>query len=127
MSWTQTNAPTLSWTCVASDSTGQYLVAGSDSAIYTSTDSGVTWDSNNNAPTNGWTCVASDSSGQYLVAGSFYYNEIYTSTDSGVTWDSNNNAPTTDTWISVASDSTGQNLVACTGNSASGPNIYIDL
>ena len=57
-----------SWWSVASDSTGQYLVATvNGGSIYTSNDYGEMFFSTS-APINDWRSVASDSSGQYLVA-----------------------------------------------------------
>lgn len=79
-SWTQTAAPELGWLSIAADSTGQFLIAGTDDAgIYSSDDYGVTW-AKTNAPDSigaNW-YVASDSSGRNLVAGSSSIG-IYTS------------------------------------------------
>ena len=64
----QTSAPTgVYWTSVASNSSGQDLVAVQFSGdIWTSTNYGKTWNDQGNSGL--WRSVASSSSGQYLVA-----------------------------------------------------------
>jgi len=117
------------WTSVASDSSGENLVAvvngyhdipGDDPAafsgdVWTSTDSGATWiDQTVSSPSHGeeWKSVASDSSGTNLVAVSV--NAIWTSTDAGVSWTKTATAAGMERagWQSVASNTTGTNLVA---------------
>lgn len=91
---------------VASSADGNKLVTAGG-AIYTSTDSGTTWISNN-APPASWTSVASSANGNKLVAidnGGW----VYTSTDSGTTWISNN-VPSYG-WYAVASSADGNQLV----------------
>ena len=124
--WSSSNdAPTAaSWSGIASDSTGQYLVACANNTgygIYTSSNYGSNWTARPSAPTAAtWSGIASDSTGQYLVAcASDTTYGIYTSSDFGSTWTARTSAPTAAIWKSVSSDSTGQYLVACASNSSS--------
>jgi hypothetical protein len=149
--WTSTNGGTSwidqtpsgpahnqDWTSVASDTTGQKLVAvvngfyddpDEDPAmfsgdVWTSTNSGVTWtDRTASSAAHGlvWRGVASDATGTNLVsvassAGALVpTGSIWTSTDSGATWTdrTTGTSPTgPQAWQAVASDATGQNLVA---------------
>jgi hypothetical protein len=85
--WTRTTAPYLCWMALASSADGSKLAAvgvaanpmgsigpGIPQPIYTSTNSGVTWKSNN-APTNYWKSIASSADGNKLVAAIEYYDE----------------------------------------------------
>ena len=126
--WTLSGAPaTHDWWCVASSADGSKLVAGGSLfsegrlhfLIYTSTNSGATWTSNNIstilAP---WTSAASSADGTKLaVAGGVgaQYGVIFTSTDAGATWVST--SATNETWISVASSADGNKLIAAAGAS----------
>jgi hypothetical protein len=76
--WTQTSAPATNWIALASSADGSRLaaVAGGRRSlqnpvvtgpIYTSTNSGATWKSNN-VPVHNWTSVASSADGCILVA-----------------------------------------------------------
>src|ERR1039458_2896324 len=78
MTWTQSSAPATNWIALASSADASMLVAvagGSHNVqnpflkgpIYTSTNSGATWTSNN-VPVQYWTCVASSADGYKLVA-----------------------------------------------------------
>ena len=92
--WVQTAAPTnLSWTGVASSADGKRLVAAAyEGFIYTSSDAGKTWVSNN-VPKLTWYAVASSADGTKLSAAAVTLatigapiGGIYTSTNSGITW-----------------------------------------
>ena len=83
-------------------------LAEANAAIYTSTNSGATWISNN-VPGGNWSSIAMSMDGSKLVAAA-YPGGIYTSTDSGATWISNN-VPVGN-WYSVASSADGTKLVA---------------
>jgi hypothetical protein len=126
------------WQAVASDSTGTNLVAvvsvfhdtpvddpaSYSGDVWTSTDSGATWNDNTTSgPAHGqeWTAVASDASGTRLIAGtkslgtSGAPGAVWTSTDAGVTWTNRTAAQAgmgTQSWKTVASDAVGKNLVA---------------
>ena len=65
----RTSAPNAIWSSVASSSDGTHLVAVgiSETGIYASTDSGVTWTATF-APASDWSSVASSSDGANLVA-----------------------------------------------------------
>jgi len=91
--------------------------------IYTSTNSGLTWQTNN-VPKNYWTSVASSSDGKHLVAtigqsGGTVKGPIYTSSDSGATWIASASAPITN-WLCVASSADGTRLVAGAAGSTGG-------
>ena len=117
-----TDASGKSWSAVASDASGDKLVAGSRFAI----PSGCL------AHGQRWASVASDSTGTHLVAvavhphslggcdilnptsAGYAGGSIWTSTDGGATWtDQTPAGPAIDLcWASVASDSSGTNLIA---------------
>ena len=106
----QTNAPTLFWYAVASSADGARLVAvEGGGGIYTSTNSGVDWISNN-VPLLPWCAVASSADGTKLVAVA-EANGIYTSTNSGKDWINQTNA-LPHYWKSVASSADGSKLIA---------------
>ena len=110
------------WRSVASNSTGQYLVAiVSGGFIYTSTDYGANWTPRVNDISREWMSVASNSTGQYLVA-CVYDGFIYISTDYGANW-----TPQQESglryWRGAAFSSDGTKLVA----SVNGGFIYIFL
>jgi hypothetical protein len=129
--WMPSDAPTNNvWESVASSADGSKMVAASATAfvitntgvggVYTSTDFGMTWTSNN-VPAANWYGVASSADGTKLVAVSDV--SIYTSTNSGASWVSNS-VPNNNIWISVASSADGNSLVAATYISGNAP-IYI--
>jgi hypothetical protein len=85
--WTRTTTPFMSWMAVASSSDGSKLAAvgagpnpigsigpGFPKPIYTSTNSGATWKSNN-VPALFWKSIASSADGSKLVAAIEYYDE----------------------------------------------------
>ena len=116
--WTQSNAPNANWTGIASDSTGQYVVAvastssgASSGRIYSSTDFGSTWSPTSAPNPVFWTGIASDSTGQYLVAVAAYVGIYTLSPSSSPTWVLTT-APTNVSWDGIASDSSGANLAA---------------
>lgn len=93
-------------TCIASDYTGKYLVAGSITNLYTSTDNGSNWISR---ITGSWKQVVSNSTGQYLVAIKNTSDNIYISNNYGVSWST---VATLQSWISIAIDSSGKYIKA---------------
>jgi hypothetical protein len=108
----QTGAPSNSWSAVASSADGSKLVAVSVGQIYTSTNSGMTWVSNN-VPLLAWCCVAASADGTKLVAGSAWGSPhlFYASTNSGGTWRQLAGAPEA-VWVSLASSADGCKLAA---------------
>jgi len=117
--WTLTSAPTNGgWTCVASSADGNKLVAVNPiiGSIFTSTNSGANWTSNN-VPLYPWNCVASSADGCKLAAAariSTISGPFYTSTNSGASWTSNN-VPY-EIWFSIASSADGTKLAALAVN-----------
>lgn len=110
--WAQTRAPSMLWNSVASSADGSKLVGavgGSESSIFTSTNSGQNWTSNNLPDSDSWFSVASSADGTKLVTAGAVA-PIYTSTNSGLTWIPHN--PTNIFWLSVASSADGTKLAA---------------
>ena len=78
--------------------------------IYTSTDSGVTWNVRTGSGIRNWIEIASSSDGTKLaavVSGGY----IYTSTDSGITWTARTGSGLRN-WILITSSSDGTKLAA---------------
>lgn len=107
--------PTNTWLCAASSGDGRRLVAGAGirtgefpGGIYTSSDSGNTW-SSNNVPNLSWRAVVSSVDGNQLAAAA-WPGGIITSTNSGTNWNLSN-APITN-WLAMASSADGSRLVA---------------
>jgi hypothetical protein len=87
--------------------------------IYSSTNAGSTW-TTNNLPATNWQSVASSADGNELAAAAGGYSPtatagipgpIYTSTNAGATWVRQTNAPVKD-WFCVASSADGNKLAA---------------
>lgn len=106
------------WWPVAASADGVRLAAAvggefvnTKGAIFTSTNSGLTWTTNTPAglPVENWTSLASSADGSKLVAAA-RNGGLYTSVDSGATWVSNNVPPTD--WKSVAISADGAKLFA---------------
>jgi len=131
--WVQRASPNLNMFSAASSADGNKLVVASNpifnfgvtpyvlvspGLVYTSTNSGITWVSNNLPNTFAWQGVASSADGNRLVAVSQGGNAIFTSTNSGATWISNN--VSSQIWIDVASSADGDRFVAVSVNSGNG-------
>jgi hypothetical protein len=119
--WLPTSAPGQYWAAIASSADGSKLIAaaspvGYAGGIYTSTNFGTSWTSNNVPNPNYWNAVASSADGTRLIATAGYYSSsagpVCISTDSGNTW-AQTGAPVTD-WCSVASSADGSKLLAGT-------------
>jgi hypothetical protein len=143
--WVPTRAPTNLWQAIASSADGSKLIAAAsiqiqsgfltsfhvlnpsldgDGLVYTSSDSGATWNPVN-LPNNTWSCVASSADGTRLVAGATLTpggvegllfsgdGSIYRSSDSGVNWGIAS-APSGQ-WRSLASSADGTKLFAADG------------
>lgn len=123
--WMPTSAPGQYWAAIASSADGSKLIAAAVPAgiyaggIYTSTNFGTSWSSNNVLNPNHWQSVACSADGTRLIAaeGNNYSGPIYLSTNSGNSWAAAN-APISN-WCSVASSADGSKLLAGTfGGSA---------
>jgi uncharacterized repeat protein (TIGR02543 family) len=109
----------LEWYSLASDSTGNNLVAaafgiyGSEGRVYTSTNGGETWTARYPIVTSRyWRAAASDANGSNLVVAA-WAGRLYTSSDSGVDWTERRPVgDTNENWQTVASDADGSNLIA---------------
>ena len=116
VAWTQSDAPSLKWSSVASSSDGKKLAAvAEDGGIYISNNSGVSWKLSS-APSKfssvfqHWVSITSSSDGTKLAAVVFY-GGIYTSNDGGLSW-TLTGAKGYQNWISIASSSDGSMLAA---------------
>jgi hypothetical protein len=103
---------------------GQESLNG-DGLLYTSTDSGATWNSLwSSSPANLWSCVASSADGHKLAAagslslptGELLSGDglIHTSTNAGATWMASS-APSLN-WVSLASSADGSKLGAASSS-----------
>jgi hypothetical protein len=88
--------------------------------IYTSTNSGASFNQVTNAGTRVWFDVASSSDGSKLVACD-NSGFLYTSTNSGTTW----TARTSSDWLSVASTPNGNILIASSYNNSGSSGTYM--
>jgi sugar lactone lactonase YvrE len=115
-----TNTPPVSamWSAIASSADGQRLIVAAggisgstNGPLYTSSDSGLSWTSNN-LPNQYWRSVASSADGQTLLAavGGRHAGPIYLSTNAGATWVITS-APSTN-WQSVAISADGSKFAA---------------
>lgn len=123
--WLLTSAPTNAyWQVIAPSANGSKLLAVSQHAIYTSTNSGATW-MQNTVPLSGDVLQsgASSADGTILVAGDYEY--IYISTNSGNTWFRSSDAPV-DYWYSIVCSADGTELLAAPYYAAGNPQpLYI--
>ena len=131
-----TGAPTNGlWETVACSADGGKMIAAGGGgvpsdflfSIYTSSDTGMTWVSNN-VPVANWQSVASSADGTGLAAADFADRVIYTSTNSGADWSQATNAPK-EFWYSIALSADGTRLAAVANASfpsfgIGGTNIY---
>ncbi len=132
--WTTTAAPSAAWTGLTSSSDGTHLAAVANAAgIYTSNDSGATWNLAYSTTGSYWGSIASSSDGSHIVAASevstgsgIDNGTIYVSSDYGAHWTpsiqstSTPNAAPAEDWRSVAISSDGTHLFAISNVSATG-------
>jgi len=114
------------WYSIASDATGNKLVAASYGGfIHTSSDAGATWVRRLSAGDKKWGKVVSSSDGMRLAAiVGFYANRtdadyVYTSADGGVTWVARTGSGQR-AWSALASSADGTKLVATVFTDAGG-------
>jgi hypothetical protein len=105
----------ISWTGVAASADGTKLalcsVASGGGYIYTSTNSGLTWQSQTNSGLHTWSAIASSADGSHLVAtATGNTGGIYASANGGVTWAVQNQDSVN--WTAVASSADGSHLAA---------------
>lgn len=112
----QTNSSFGGWTAIASSADGNTLAAINFTAVWISTDAGLTWVSNNVPGAGFFSSLALSADGNKLVVadGKNTPGLIYTSTNAGITL-TPSSAPT-NYWSSVASSADGTKLVAATFN-----------
>lgn len=110
--WTMTQ-PANTWFGIASSADGSRLAAvASVNGIYTSVDSGITWN-NNGVLAAQWRSIASSADGSKLVAAVFG-GGVYT--NSGTSWVVTGSGSAN--WVSVASSANGSTLYAAVSGGA---------
>ncbi len=111
LDWVSNNIPGAfhEYLSAASSADGRVLTVGSYvGPIYLSTNSGLSWNTNN-APSGIWQSISCSADGGRLVAAN-ENGSIYASTNSGRNW-ATNQVPA-DQWVSVASSADGTKLIA---------------
>jgi photosystem II stability/assembly factor-like uncharacterized protein len=114
--WTErqpAGAVDYTWSCAASSSDGNKLLAGANGRLYVSTDGGINWTETQPAGSvdKYWSRAASSSDGNKLVV-SVCSGRLYTSTDAGSTWTERQPAGDVNRcWWCLASSSDGNSLI----------------
>ena len=127
--WTPTSAPTNGWYSISASADGSKLAALNTrdviGTIWVSTNSGITWTSNNipGVTEEGLVRFAMSANGDKMAAVATFGSEFYTSTNYGVTWVSN--SIPAEPWLSIASSADGSKLVALGGGSNGVGPIYV--
>jgi len=99
------------WRQVVSDDSGKHLTAISyDSKIYSSSDDGSTWVTQESTREQNWSAIACSADGKRLVAGTFN-GYLSTSGDGGLTWTERTDAGKR-RWTALASSADGLYLAA---------------
>lgn len=110
--WEVVISEDLTWSAVASDTTGQYLVAcAAYDGIYLTTDGGLSWTASSVTVTTDfyWVSVASSSDGSIVAASALDDGYVIVSSDYGSTWNQNSGEGE---WISVAISGSGSLIAA---------------
>eukprot|EP01040_Poterioochromonas_malhamensis_P014774 gene14774-16409_t len=112
-----TSAVDAFFTSIASDATGENLIASSkNQGVFVSHDSGGSWQLVAGLDSSlSWMGVSSDAIGENLAALA-PNGGIYFSNDHGRSWKESSSAPKTNEWRSIVSDRTGQYLTATSEN-----------
>ena len=116
-SLTATSAVDAFFTSIASDATGENLIASSkNQGVFVSHDSGGSWQLVAGLDSSmSWMGVSSDAIGENLAALA-PNGGIYFSNDHGRSWKESSSALKTNEWRSIVSDRTGQYLTATSEN-----------
>lgn len=109
--WTQTSAPSNSWTTIATSADGSKMAASAKNGIWISTNSGGAWTQASPPDTN-WVSVVLSADGSQMAA--ITSNLVYISTDMGATWASN-----------VVSNNAGSSLMGSIASSANGNTLVV--
>jgi hypothetical protein len=115
--WSPTASGVKDWTCIASNLSGQYLVAGTYSGeIWRSSTYGLMWTISPDNVGSICNAITSDSTGQYLAAtvNDGQGGNIWLSTNYGANWVNYGLSYLNKKWTSIASNSNGQYLAAAT-------------
>lgn len=143
MTWTSNSPPTptgsYTWSSMACSADGKKLaLAGWQAlsmnvyggAIFTSTNSGATWQPTS-APSTNWGSIAGSADGVRLVATASYntysgypHNGVFCSTNSGATWTPVSIPTEMQDYISVGCSTNGSQWVAASSSSSSPSRIY---
>ena len=125
VSWTPSNAPSNTWTSIASNATGQLVIGTAYTrGVYVSFDSGVTYELSL-SQNSFWFSTACDCSGSTIIA-LIYNGAAYISYNGGLSWATVSSLPSSSstTWYSSFVSCSGQLLAAVVNN---GPNagVYV--
>jgi len=104
--WAATNLPAESWNSVCISSDGQWVGAISLTNSYISSNSGVTWQTNQ---IGGMNIVCSADGTHWLIVGA----QIFTSTNSGITWQTN--LDTAPLWSAASMSADGSEVALLEG------------
>ncbi len=113
--WLQaTNLPAISWRSLAGSSNGVTLALASNSGkLFTSTNTGATWNSNSLPISTGPIALSGDAKTLTVgMAGAVWTSVICSSTNLGISWVTNNAPNNIITWSTVASSTDGTKLAA---------------
>jgi hypothetical protein len=124
VTWVQdtTGIPSsANWAAVASSASGSTLAAAVyDGSLYTSVNSGSSWNVGSGAPVNSTGIALAMSADGTKMAAAVNGGGIWTSSNSGATWSQQTGAPTNN-WTAIACSTDGRRLAAA----ASGGSIYV--
>jgi DNA-binding beta-propeller fold protein YncE len=127
--WLKASSPNRNWFSLACSGDGLRVAAVDAAAhiVVTSTDRGLTWQTNSPPVFAFWSSIASSADGPNLIVAAGGFNgstngPVFTSTDAGATWKSNS-LPISN-WKTVASSSDGRILAAAAGGLHPG-NVYV--
>jgi hypothetical protein len=90
--WIQSTAGNLCWNAIASDNTGQYLVAGVyGGQLYTSSNYGLNWTVVASSPVANWVAISFSCNSDNTVTNGYVFAQanggnVYYSKDRGTTW-----------------------------------------
>jgi hypothetical protein len=121
LTWVQSSAPVTNWTQVVCSADGTLVYATSESSVYSSTNSGTTWDALDLSPSyqGSWDSLACSADGTTILAAHNYPSplnatnhwlaEVFVSTNQGVTW--TNNLFNDDTVVAASVSADGGQMV----------------
>lgn len=121
LTWAQSSAPVTNWTQIVCSADGTLVYATSETSVYSSTNSGATWDALDLSPSypGSWESLACSADGSRILAAHSYLapfnatnhslTEVFVSTNQGVTW--TNSLFNNDTVVDAALSADGEKMV----------------